>query len=174
MSSPSSARPERSEAAPYYFRYIDRVPDGDVVARLREQLDEAAAFFAGISEEESLRRYAEGKWSLRQLLNHVNDSERVFLSRALWFARGFDAPLPSYDQEVGAAASGADAVSWARHVEEFRAVRRGTVSFFENLPEEAWTRGGVASGNPVTVRALAYIIAGHLDHHRSVVEEKYR
>jgi uncharacterized damage-inducible protein DinB len=168
-----SAPPTRDEAAPYYFRYIDRVGDGDIVARLESQMGEALGFFSAIPEEKSLHRYAPDKWSLRQLLNHVNDSERVFLSRAFWFARGFDTPLPSYDQEACVAAAKADSVSWADHVEDFRSVRLATVSFFRNLPEEAWARNGIASGNPFTVRALAYIIAGHLEHHRAVAEEKY-
>jgi len=96
-----------------------------------------------------------------------------FVHRALWFARGFDSPLPSFEQEIAVAAAGADAISWARHVEEFRAVRLATVPLFRNLPAEAWTKQGVASGNPVTVRALAWITAGHADHHAAVLRERY-
>jgi DinB superfamily len=168
-----TGRPDKSEAAAYYFRYIDRVPRGDVVAYLDAQLTEVLAVLQGISEERSLHRYAQDKWNIRQLWNHVTDTERVFLYRALWFARGFADALPSFEQEPAAAAAGADGVAWARHVEEFRAVRQATVAFFRNLPAEAWSRSGIASGNPVTVRALAFIAAGHADHHASVLRERY-
>lgn len=165
--------PGRDEAAEYYHKYIDRVQGDGVVDTLAAQLDAALPFFAGISEEKSLYRYAPGKWSFRQVLNHLNDTERVFVYRALWFARGFEAPLPSFDQEIGVAGAKPDDVSWARHVEEFRGARSATVSFFRNLPAEAWSRRGIASGNPFTVNALAYIIAGHLEHHVAILRERY-
>jgi uncharacterized damage-inducible protein DinB len=130
--------PEPAEAAPYYFTYIDRVDrsQGDIVGLLESQLDETLALLSGISEEKSFHRYAPEKWSLRELLNHVSDTERVFLFRALWFGRGFDSPLPSFDEKTGAATAKADEVSWARHVEEFRAVRLATLAFFRNLPAD--------------------------------------
>lgn len=165
--------PERTEAAEYYFKYIDRVKDRDIISRLEQQLEETGTFLQGISEEKSLSRYAPGKWSIRQVLSHVNDTERIFLFRALWFARGFADPLPSFDQDAAVAASRADDCTWASLVEEFRAVRRGTLAFFRSLPEEAWMRRGEASGNPFTVRALAYVIAGHAAHHVAVLQEKY-
>ena len=167
-------RPERAEAEPYYFRYIDQVPGDDVLAVLTSQLEETPAFLSGVSEERSLHRYGPDKWTMRQVLNHVNDCERLFGARAFWFARGFDSPLPSFDQIVSAAAAGADEVSWARHVEEFRAVRRATLSFFGNLPAEAWTRSGVASGYVFSVRALAWIAAGHTTHHVGILRDRYR
>jgi hypothetical protein len=166
-------RPEKSEAAPYYFRYIDLVPEGDVLARLEAQLDETVAFLGGISEERSLHRYAPDKWSIRQVLGHVNDAERLFLFRAFWFARGFDTPLPSYDEKRGALAGEADSVPWESLVGEFRAARLATVTFFRNLPEAAWMARGVASDLPFTVRALAYILAGHVAHHAAVLRERY-
>ena len=107
------------------------------------------------------------------MLNHITDTERAFAFRALWFARGFQAPLPSYDQNIAAAGAEADNVSWSAHVEEFRRVRLSTISLFRNLPAEAWTRSGIASDNPFTVRALAYIIAGHVAHHVAVLRERY-
>jgi len=165
--------PERTEAAPYYFKYIDRISSGDVVEELSNQRGEALELFAGISEEKSLHRYAPEKWSIRQVLSHVNDTERIFLSRAFWFARGFDSPLPSFDQEVSTAGARADEVPWSRHVEEFDGVRRTTLDFFRNLPADAWMRSGIASDNPFTVRALAYIAAGHAAHHMAIVREKY-
>jgi hypothetical protein len=168
-----TGRPAPNEAAPYYFTYIDRITSDDVLGELEAQLDPALRLAAGISEERSLYSYAPGKWSMRQLLNHVSDTERVFLYRALWFARGFDTPLPTFDQDVAVPAAAADQFSWASHVEEFRAVRAATLAFFRNLPPEAWSRSGVASGNPVTVRALAYIIGGHTAHHIAILQERY-
>jgi hypothetical protein len=166
-------RPQLNEAASYYFTYIDQVSSDDIVAALHDQLDEGLAFLSGVSEEKSLRRYASDKWSIRQVMGHVNDTERVFLSRALWFARGFQEPLPSFDQNVCVENSEADKVSWASHIEEFRAVRLASLAFFRNLPEEAWDRSGIASDNPFTVRALAYITAGHAGHHLAIIRERY-
>ena len=166
-------RPDKTEAAPYYFTYIDKVPHEDILTFLSEQLAAGTSLLASIGEEKSLFRYAPGKWSIRELLNHVNDTERVFAMRALWFARGFDTPLASFDQEIAVAHSNADAISWAAQVEEFRRVRRASLSLFENLPAEAWLRAGIASENKVTVRALAYIIAGHAEHHLGILREKY-
>jgi len=165
--------PQRNEAAPYYFRYIDRIASDDIVSVLGTQLDETLPFLHGISEEKSMHRYAADKWSIRQVLNHVNDSEQVFVFRALWFARGFDGALPSFEQDISAGAARADEFSWASHVAAFQGIREATLGFFRNLPAEAWTRNGVASGNAVSVKALAYIVAGHLAHHRAVLEERY-
>ena len=165
--------PDRTEAADYYFKYIDRVPAGDIRATLEAQQGETTSFLRGISSERSLHRYAPDKWSIRQVLSHVTDGERVFVSRAMWFARGFDSPLPSFDQDVAIAAFPADEVPWSALVDEFAAVRAATVPFFRNLPAAAWTRRGVASGYPFTVRALAYIVAGHLAHHVAILRERY-
>lgn len=170
---PETGPPGRDEAAPYYFRYIDRVGSGDIVGVLKAQLDEALAFLSSISEERSLYRYAPEKWSFRQVLGHVNDAERLFAFRAFWFARGFDSVLPSFDEKVSADASGADGVPWARHVDEFRSVRLATLALFRSLPAEAWARRGVASDNPFSVRALAYITAGHLVHHLHILRQRY-
>ncbi len=136
-------------------------------------MGETLEFLGGISEEQSLKSYAPGKWTIREVLNHVNDCERLFLSRAFWFARGFQDAMPSFDQDLAAQAAQANATPWAELVEEFKTVRLSTISFFKNLPPEAWSRTGVASDNPVSVLALAYIIAGHLVHHRNVLKEKY-
>jgi hypothetical protein len=165
--------PERTEAAEYYFTYIDRITSPDIVSVLETQADETAAFLSGISEEKSLYRYAPNKWSIRQAWNHVNDAERVFVYRALWFARGFESPLPSFEQEIAVRGAQADAIEWSRHVEEFRQIRRATLAFFRNLPPEAWKRSGTASGNPFTVHALAYIVAGHVVHHMGILRERY-
>ena len=166
-------RPAPTEAAPDYYTYIDRIASDDVLAALEAQRHITFSVIANISEEKSLHRYAADKWSIRQLLNHVSDTERVFLYRALWFARGFDTPLPGFDQNIAVPHAAADQFPWVAHVADFSAVRAATLSFFRNLPEDAWSRTGIASGNPVTVRALAYIIAGHVAHHVAILEERY-
>jgi len=165
--------PDRTEAAEYYFTYIDKVGAGDIRQILADQSAETLAILRGISEEKSLHRYAPDKWSIRQVLSHLNDAERAFVFRAFWFARGFDTPLPSFDQNTAVSAADADARSWSSHVEEFTTVRAATLSFFQSLAADAWNRRGVASGNPFTVRALAYITAGHVTHHMRILQERY-
>lgn len=166
-------RPERMEAAPYYFTYIDQVAGDDVSSTIEIQLEESLVFFSGISDERSLYRYAPDKWSIRQVLNHITDTERSFAFRALWFARGFETPLPSYDQNIAAAGAEADRIAWSAHVEEFRRVRLSTISLFANMPADAWERRGIASDNTFTVRAMAFILAGHLEHHRKILRDRY-
>ena len=168
-----TGRPESTEAAPYYFTYINQVAGEDPVRVIESQLPEAEAVLSGISEEKSLHRYAPEKWSIRQVLNHVTDTERAFAFRALWFARGFADPLPSYDQNVAVAGAEADIIPWAAHIEEFRNVRLATISLFRNMPSAGWMRSGIASGNPFTVRALAFIVAGHTAHHVKLLRERY-
>ncbi len=166
-------RPESSEAGPYYFTYINQVTGDNPLRVIESQLDEGLSLFRTISEEKSLYRYAPEKWTIRQTLNHVTDTERSFAFRALWFARGFEAPLPSYDQNVAAAGAAADDVPWAAHIEEFGDVRRATIALFRNMPAEAWMRAGIASDNRFTVRAMAFIVAGHLTHHLKILQERY-
>ena len=165
--------PDRTEAAEYYFTYIHQVPGGDIRATLERQLPETLSLFQSIGEERSLHRYEAGKWTIREVLSHINDAERLFVFRAFWFARGFDSPLPSFDQNDALANAAADARPWTSHVEEFGAVRAATLSFFRSLPAEAWSRRGIASDNPFSVRALAYIAAGHVFHHARILRERY-
>ena len=165
--------PDRSEAAEYYFTYIDKVPPGDIRRVLSEQAADTLTLLRGISDDQSRHRYAPDKWSIRQVVSHINDAERVFAFRAFWFARGFDTPLPSYDQDAGMPFAMADERPWRSHADEFAAVRTATVALFESLPDAAWDRRGIASGSPVSVRALAYICAGHVAHHRGVLEARY-
>lgn len=168
-----NTRPDRSEAVEYYFTYIDQVPDGEICAILESQLLETLSQLRGVSEEESAFRYAPGKWSVREVLSHVNDAERLFVFRAFWFARGFDTPLPSFDQDAAITTAGAETRSWRSHVDEFAAIRAASVTFFRALPTEAWMRRGIASDSPFTVRALAWITAGHAIHHTRVLRERY-
>lgn len=166
-------RPERDEAAEYYFTYIDRLAGDDPIGILERQREELLPFLSAISEEKSLHRYAPGKWSIRETLNHVNDVERLSAFRALWFARGLETPLPSFDQDAAVPAARADDVAWAALVGEFLGVRQATISLFRNLPPQAWMKAGIASDNRFTVRALAFMIAGHAAHHAALLRERY-
>jgi hypothetical protein len=166
-------RPHESEVASVYWKYIDKVEGDDPIAALERQLPVALSLFEGIPEELSQFRYAPEKWSMRQALNHVTDMERVFAYRALWFGRGFTSALESFDENAGEAAAHADLVSWAGNVEEFQQVRMATISLFRNMPEEAWPRSGVANGNLISVRSLAFLAAGHVEHHLKIVRERY-
>jgi hypothetical protein len=165
--------PGKDEAAPYYSTYIDLVKEPDVNAYLTQQLKTATEFFSGISEQKSLYRYGPDKWSMREALNHINDTERIFAWRALWFARDLPSPLPSFDQEIAVPAAHADAIPWGVQLEEFRNIRLSTISLFKNMPEDAWMKTGFASDRKFTVRALAFIIAGHVDHHINVLRTRY-
>ena len=167
------ARPDPSEAPDDFWKYIQMVPDGDLRDILERQRADTVALITSISDARSLHRYAPDKWNIRELVGHVNDTERVFVFRAFWFARGFSSALPSFDQHIAAAGAAAGERSWSGHIDEFRAVRAATLTFFQNLPAEAWSRSGGADGRDFTVRALAYIVAGHVAHHTTVLEERY-
>ncbi len=166
-------RPAAGEAIEYYFRYIGEVDGDDVISALSHQLTSVPAFYEAITEPQSLRTYGEGKWSVRDVVGHVTDVERLFVGRALWFARGFTAPLPSFDQEAAVAAAQADRLPLAAHVADFARVRNATLSLFRSFSPEDWKRTGVASDNPFSVRAIAFIIAGHTAYHEKIVRERY-
>jgi len=170
---PEKRRPGRDETDSYYYRYIDRIDSDDVLAVLQAQLSESAGFFVAIPEGKTLHSYEPGKWTIRQVVNHISDCERVFVSRAFWFARGFDSALPSFSSDLSAETAGANDVAWKAHLEEFDAVRRSTLFFFRNLPDDAWDKVGRTVEYPFTVRSLAYIAAGHFDHHRAILKERY-
>ena len=173
MTNATATRPDATEHAPYYGKYIALVTEDDVLRGLESQMTEAQALLRSIPEAKAEHRYAPDKWTIRQTVSHVSDVERLYVSRAFWFARGFDSELPSFDQHTAVAAAGADERPWRAHVDEFRDVRAATVSFFRNLPEQAWSRRGIASGNPFSVRALAYITAGHVVHHNAILRQQY-
>ncbi|HWA15035.1 MAG TPA: DinB family protein [Gemmatimonadales bacterium] len=166
-------RPARDEATEYWFRYIDRVPDGDILDLLRDQRDSALAQLEQVTDAGSLYRYAPDKWSLRELLGHINDCERLFAFRALWFARGFDSPLPAFDQTVAAAHAESDRIGWQHHVQQFAGLRKTTIDLFEAFPPTGWDRSGIASGVRLTVRALAWIAVGHAAHHLALLQSRY-
>jgi hypothetical protein len=170
---PHATRPSRDEAAEYYFKYIDLVPTSDVCNILEEQLDNTLTLLRGIPAQLAHHRYAPGKWSVNGVVAHVNDCERLFAFRAFWFARGFDSPLPSFDQDLAARLDGAEDRPLHSHIAEFESLRRSSLELFSHLPAEAWSRRGIASDNPFTVRALAFIAAGHVIHHSNILRKLY-
>jgi hypothetical protein len=166
-------RPQPTEAAEYYFKYIDLVPDGDICALLEAQLSEMTTLLDEVPLERIDHRYAPDKWSIREVVGHLNDTERLFAFRAFWFARGFDSPLPSFDQHIAMQQAASGDRPWRSHVDEFKSLRTSSALFFRHLPAEAWLRGGIASDNPFTVRSLAYIGVGHVTHHANILRERY-
>jgi hypothetical protein len=169
----AATRPEKSEYVTYYEKYVSLVPDGDVVSTLSTQIDETLALLRGLPASVSTYRYAPDKWSVNEMLGHVIDAERMFGSRALVFARNDTARMPSFEQDDYVRNSTADAFPLSELADELEAVRRSTVFLFKHLDEQAWGRRGIANNSEVSVRALAYIIAGHELHHRSILESRY-
>jgi hypothetical protein len=165
--------PEASEHLPYYGKYIALVRGEDLIGALEAQIGESLAVFHGISDQKALHRYAPGKWSIKEMLGHLTDAERIFSYRALRFARNDSKPLAGFDQDPYVAAAGSDARLWSEMIAEFEHVRRASILFFRGLSPEAAMRAGVASDTRVTVRALGYIIAGHELHHLGVLRERY-
>lgn len=166
-------RPAPDEYAQYYHRYVGLVPDGDIVETLASQVKETAAFLRALPEERGGHRYAEGKWSIREVIGHLADGERIFSYRAMRFARADATPLPGFDENAYVPESGADARTLDSLVAEYEAIRAATVSLFGGIPSEAWHRSGTANGVPMSVRALAWITAGHERHHREILRTRY-
>ncbi|HEY7686838.1 MAG TPA: DinB family protein [Gemmatimonadales bacterium] len=167
------SRPDEDEYAPYYGRYISRVPDGDLCAILASQLADTLALIRSIPEQRGTHRYADGKWSIKEVIGHLIDTERIMSYRALRFARADQTPLPGYEQNDYVPPGGFDRRTLQDLSEEFAAVRQATLHLFRHLDPAALTRAGTASGNRVTVRALAYIIAGHERHHIEILKAEY-
>jgi hypothetical protein len=166
-------RPAPSEYDSFYGSYVSLVPDGDIIDTLREQRVGIGDLIAAIPAEKTDYRYAPGKWTTREVVGHVIDAEWVFTSRALWFARGVPTPLPGMDQdEFMSGANFADR-DLSGLAQEFAGLRSAGIVLFDSFDEDIMSRVGVASGTEVTVRALAYIIAGHALHHVRVLEERY-
>ena len=168
------ARPGIDEYAPAFADYVGRVADDeDILAVLSSQLDELLAQLTRIPEARGGYRYAPGKWSIKEVVCHLSDTERVFAYRALRIGRGDMTPLPSFDDQAYIAESRAGERTLAALTAEWGDVRRATVALFRNLPAAAWHRRGIASNQPITVGALAYVIVGHVRHHAEVLEARY-
>lgn len=168
-----TTRPETIEYAPYYGGYIARVHNGDVVEALSTQHDTTLALLRGLSESQSGSRYAEGKWSVREVVGHMMDAERVFSYRALRFARGDETALASFDENAYVANAKFDLRTLGSLCDEFEGVRRATVLLFSSFDSEEWLRRGVASNNVMSVRGLAWVTAGHELHHLEILRSRY-
>ncbi len=168
-----STRPGATEHAPYYSNYTALVPEGSIVDTLRTQAAETAALLASVPAAKEEFRYAEGKWSVKEVVGHLADGERVFAYRVLRFSRGDETPLASFDENTYVPAGAFGARTLKSLAEEFRAIREATIRLLDGLDEPAMARSGEAAGNRVTVRALAWIIAGHERHHVAILRERY-
>ena len=173
MTTSLRVRPEASEYAPFYHGYVAAVPEGDVIELLRSGGRELVEVIGRIPEDRGGFRYGPDKWSIREVIGHLIDAERIFSYRALRVARGDRTPLPGFEEKAYVQTAGSDARTIADLTRELGAVRESTVLLFESLPDEAWGRSGVASENEVSVRALAYIVAGHARHHLRILRERY-
>jgi uncharacterized damage-inducible protein DinB len=171
--SPGATRPAASEYLPYYERYIGLVPEGDVVSTLVSQMIETQSLLRALPASVATYRYAPEKWSVNELVGHMIDSERIFTSRALRFARNDPAPMPSFDQDDYVRNATFDSYPLADLASELEAVRQATIFLFRHMDEQAWSRKGVANNAEVSVRALAYIVAGHELHHREILSARY-
>ena len=173
MSLPSTIRPGAGEHSEYYGRYVSLVPDGDVIESLGSGLESLTILLRDIPPERERHRYEPGKWSIREMVGHIIDTERVFAYRALRFARNDATPLEGFDQDPYVANAAFDELPLSSLIPELDAVRRSTVLLFSHLAPEAWSRGGEASGAHVTVRALAWITAGHGLYHEKILRSRY-
>jgi uncharacterized damage-inducible protein DinB len=173
MAGNTIARPASTEYVPYYATYVDQVPEGDILGLLRRQVEETAGMVAPLSDRDAEFRYAEGKWSIKEVIGHVADVERIFVYRALCFARGEPVALPGFDENEYARQSNAGSRPLKDLVDELRTVRAATLSFFAGLSEKDLLRRGTANRNGYSVRSFAFIIAGHERHHVKILRERY-
>jgi uncharacterized damage-inducible protein DinB len=167
-------RPTASDYAAPHARYVSLVPEEDVVSAIEQQSSETQRLLASVDEEAAARRYAEGKWSVKQVVGHMIDAEQIFAYRALAIARGESASLPAFDEDLYVSNANFDDWSLGDLAELYAVTRRATILFFRNLAEEAWDRRGSANNTPISVRAIAFVILGHERHHLSVLRERYR
>ncbi|MCB0284213.1 MAG: DinB family protein [Calditrichaeota bacterium] len=166
-------RPAKKEYAAYYQGYIDAVPNGDLLVIMEKQNTQLCEFFAHVNEEKANYRYAEGKWTLKEVLGHVVDVELIFLNRALRISRGDKQNIPGFEQEDYVANSNFSNLTLDEIVEQFYLIRKSSVAIFKSLSEKMWGLSGVANNQKVTVRAIAYIMAGHVIHHMKIIAGKY-
>jgi hypothetical protein len=168
------SRPSASEYDPYYEGYVSLVPDAPIFETLAAQSEDFRALLAGLSLDGADYRYAPGKWSVRQLLGHINDAERVFGTRAMCIARGEVADLPGYDQDEYVAGTAIESRTVDSLVREFEFLRAANLEMFSGLSSSDWARAGRANGSSVTVRAIGWVLAGHVSHHMAILRERYR
>ena len=173
MMDETSGKPDPTEYQPYYGKYVTLVPDGDILHVLDTQIEETAGILNSIPESRGGFRYAPDKWSVKELVGHLIDTERIFAYRALRFARNDKTPLPGYEQDDYVSNASFDSCTLTDLASELKSVREATVFLFKHLDPNAWTRSGLANNGEASVRALAHIIAGHELHHREILRSKY-
>lgn len=173
MSNLITGRPNTGEYAPYHEQYINLVPEGDILWVLGEQTRETLSVLRGISEAQADYRYSPGKWSIKEVVGHIIDAERIFGYRALRFARNDRTPLSGFEQDDYVKYGGFGAQSLSDLASEYEHVRRANIYLFRGLTSEAWDRRGTANDNEISVRAMAYIMAGHELHHMGIIRTKY-
>lgn len=166
-------RPLKGEYNPYYERYIRLVPDGDLIEVLIQLREGTAELMAKLSEAQGDYRYAPDKWSLKEVIGHINDTERIMSYRLLRVARGDKTPLPGFDEDDFVRGAFFSSSNVSDLIEDYIAVRQASLTLFRGLPAEAWLRTGIVNHNETSARALAYIIAGHELHHVNVIKERY-
>jgi hypothetical protein len=166
-------RPEKTEYNQYYETYVSLVPETEIVQTFENQQAELLELFKEIAEEKSLHAYAEGKWTIKELLGHLSDGERIFAYRALRISRCDKTPMEGFEQDGYIENSNFNDTKLSDLIDEFLHVRKANLIFFQNLPDEAWIRSGIASDSPVSVRALAYIMVGHVRHHLNILKTRY-
>lgn len=172
MMTSAERRPDSTEFAPSHAPYVSLVPEGDVLAYLQAQIDECRELLGRLARRADYR-YGSGKWSVKEVLGHILDAERVFAYRALCAARGEHKALPGFDENEYAANSDLSGVPLEDLLEQFTSLRRSNILFFRSLPENAWGRRAVANGSPITPRGTAYVIAGHVRHHCEILRDRY-
>jgi hypothetical protein len=173
MAAFSIGKPDASEFAPYYARYVDLVQGDDIIKTLSAQIDHTLWLLRSVPDTKGDFRYAPDKWNIKEVVGHMIDTERVFAYRALSFARDDKATLPGMEQDDWNRASSSGSQQLAELLSEFECVRRSNLYLFQHLSPDAWMRRGTASGREFTVRALAYIIAGHEQHHIQILQSRY-
>ena len=169
----AALRPAPTDYGSSYAGYVALVPEDDILSALESQSAQTQKMLASLDEQKAATRYAEGKWSVKEVLGHMVDAERVMAYRALAFARGETQELPGFDENEYVLNANFDSWKLGDLAEQYALVRRSTIVLFRNFPDEAWSRRGIASDNPVTVAALAWIIVGHERHHSKVLRERY-
>ena len=167
------SRPEKTEYGEWYADYISLVPEVDIVTALAAQVGELQEVCGEISEDQGFYAYADGKWTIKEVIGHLNDGERIFAYRALRIARADKTPLPGFEQDEYIASGRFNGRTVADLIEEFALLRRSNIMLFKNLADEAWLRIGTASENPASVRAIAYIMVGHVRHHANILRTRY-
>lgn len=167
------SRPLETEYAPYFQNYISQAPEDDILPAMRSQVDALDVLLDRVAPDRETYRYAEGKWSIREIIGHLIDGDRVFGYRLLCIARGEQQNLPGFDQDEYMVSAPFDRIDLEDLLSEFRLVRLSNIAMLRTLDEAAWTRMGTANGNPVSVRALVYVMVGHVRHHMNVLRERY-